>query len=49
MLDLSRIGTIKDVATHLGVSWDLVAEIQREQLEKDAGKVTLSGVTWTSG
>ena len=37
--------TMKDVAKHLGVSWDLVAEIQREQLEKDARKMTLSDVT----
>lgn len=45
VLELSRIGTIKDVARHLGVSWDLVAEIQREQLEKDVRKVKISGVT----
>lgn len=45
VLELSRIATVKDVARHLGVSWDLVAEIQREQLEKDARKVTLSEVT----
>jgi len=44
VLDLSRIATIKDVAKHLGVSWDLVAEIQREQLEKDARKVKLKEV-----
>ena len=45
VLELSHIATIKDVAKHLGASWDLVAEIQREQLKKDARKVTLSEVT----
>jgi len=45
VLELSRLATIKDVATHLGVSWDLVAGIQRKQLEKDARKVTLSEVS----
>jgi len=44
VLDLSHIATIKDVARHLGVSWDLVAEIQREQLQKDARKVDLKRV-----
>ena len=44
VLELSRLATIKDVAGHLGVSWDLVAEIQHEQLEKDARKVRLSEV-----
>jgi transposase len=44
VLDLSRLATIKDVARHLGIGWDLVAEIQREQLEKDARKVKLSAV-----
>ena len=45
VLELSHLATVKDVAKHLGVSWDLVAEIQREQLKKDARKVTLSEVT----
>lgn len=45
VLELSRIGTIRDVARHLRVSWDLVAEIQREQMEADARKVKLSDVT----
>jgi len=44
VLDLSHLATIKDVASHLGVSWDLVAEIQREQLTKDARKVDLKRV-----
>jgi len=32
------------VAKHLGVGWDMVAEIQREQMEKDARKTDLSAV-----
>ena len=45
VLELSRIATVKDVARHLGVSWDLLAEIQGERLERDARKVKLSSVT----
>jgi transposase len=45
VLELSRIDTVKDVARHLGVSWDLVAEMQEERLERDARKATLSSVT----
>jgi transposase len=33
VLDLSRHMTIKDVARHLGVGWDTVKEIQKQQLE----------------
>jgi len=45
VVDLSRMGTIRDVARHLGVGWDLVAEIQLEQMEKDVRKTDLSAVT----
>lgn len=31
-LDLSRHMTIKDVARHLGVSWDLIKDIQKQRL-----------------
>jgi len=34
VLELSRHMTIKDVADHLGVSWDLVKEIQKIHLQK---------------
>jgi len=34
LLELSKIGTIKDIAMHLGVSWDLVKEVQKEELRK---------------
>ena len=33
-LDLSKHMTIQDVATHLGVSWDLVKEIQKRSLHR---------------
>ena len=34
ILELSRIGTILDVANHLGVSWDLIKEVQKRYLKK---------------
>ena len=34
VLELSRWMTIKDVATHLGVSWDVVKDIQKRYLHK---------------
>lgn len=34
VLDLSRHMTIKAVANHLGVSWDLVKEIQKQTLQR---------------
>lgn len=34
VLDLSRRMTIQGVADHLGISWDLVKEIQREYLQR---------------
>ena len=34
VLDLSRATTIKDAARHLGVSWDMVKEIQKEHLQR---------------
>jgi transposase len=33
-LELSRLMTIQDVAHHLGVSWDLIKEIQKEDLTR---------------
>jgi transposase len=32
VIELSRIGTIKDVAHHLHLSWDTVKEIQKRYL-----------------
>ena len=33
-LELSRLMTIKDVADHLGISWDVIKEIQKEDLQR---------------
>jgi hypothetical protein len=34
VLDLSRFGTMQDVADHLDVSWDIVKDIQKRHLVK---------------
>lgn len=44
VLDLSRYMTIKAVACHLGVSWDLVKEIQKDNLTKRYRSVKLAKV-----
>ena len=44
VLDLSRIGTVKDVADHLGVSWDTVREIQQKDLERRRDQIDLKTV-----
>jgi transposase len=41
VLELSRHMTIKDVAEHLGVSWDVVKEIQKRHLRKKFAKPKL--------
>lgn len=38
VLELSRLTTIKHVAEHLDVSWDLVKDIQKRDLQKHYGK-----------
>jgi transposase len=40
-LELSRMMTIKDVAQHLGVSWDVVKEIQKQDLQRRFGRPRL--------
>ncbi len=40
-LELSRLMTIKDVAQHLGVSWDVIKEIQKQDLQRRFGKPKL--------
>lgn len=40
-LDLSRSMTIKDVATHLQVSWDTIKDIQARSLQRRFGKPKL--------
>jgi len=44
VLELSRYMTIKDVSRHLGVSWDVVREIQKKYLHKRFGKPKLKHV-----
>jgi transposase len=43
-LELSRCMTILDVARHLGVSWDVVKEIQRRDLSRRYAKPKLKGL-----
>lgn len=43
-LELSRIGTIQDVANHLQISWDVVKEIQKEYLQAHYGKPDIKNV-----
>lgn len=44
VLDLSQHMTIKDVAEHLNVSWDVVKDIQKRHLERWYGKPKLKGL-----
>ncbi len=43
-LELSRAMTIQDVARHLGVSWDVIKEIQKGDLQRRYAKVRLKHV-----
>jgi transposase len=43
-LELSRSMTIQDVARHLGVSWDVIKEIQKQDLQRRFAKVKLKHV-----
>lgn len=40
-LELSRLMTIQDVAHHLGISWDVIKEIQKQDLRRRFGKPKL--------
>jgi transposase len=44
VLELSRLMTIKDVAEHLGVSWDVVKDIQKQHLRRHYASPALKGV-----
>lgn len=44
VLELSKHMTIKDVATHLNVGWDVVKDIQKRNLQKDYQKPKLKKV-----
>jgi transposase len=43
-LDLSRRMTIRDVARHLGVSWDVVKDIQKRDLSRRYARPKLKGL-----
>ena len=43
-LELSRFGTIQDVADHLEVSWDIVKDIQKRNLARKFSKPKLKGL-----
>ena len=44
VLDLSKSMTIQDVATHLGVSWDLIKEIQKRNLHRKYARPKLKHI-----
>lgn len=43
-LELSRHMTIKDVAEHLGISWDVIKEIQKADLKRRFNRPKLNGL-----
>lgn len=45
-LELSKHMTIRDVARHLGVGWDLVKEIQKNHLERFYSRPKLKHLKW---
>jgi len=45
-LDLCRSMTIQDVAKHLGVSWDVVKEIHKRDLQKRFARTRLKDLTY---
>lgn len=48
VIDLSRFATIQDIAWFLGVSWDMVRNIQMEFLQKEYGDVDMSNLRFIS-
>jgi transposase len=45
-LERSRHMTIRDVARHLGVSWDVVKDIPKRDLSRRYAKPKLKGLRW---
>lgn len=45
VVDMLKIGTIKDVANHLGMSWDTVKEIHKTYLTRHYSNPSIKGVT----
>ena len=43
-LELSKFTTIKDAARHLGISWDIIKDIQQRNLERRFGKPKLKNL-----
>ena len=43
-LELSKLTTIQDAARHLGVSWDIVKDIQKRHLQRRFGKPKLKNL-----
>lgn len=44
VVELSQYMTIQDVARHLGVSWDIVKDIQKRHLQRHYARPSLDGV-----
>lgn len=42
--DLSKLGTISDVARFLGVSWDTVKDVQKDYLGRHYGHPSIRGI-----
>ncbi|HUE73048.1 MAG TPA: transposase family protein [Pirellulaceae bacterium] len=49
VLELCRYMTIKDVAVHLGVSWDIVKDIQKRHLARHYARPSLKKVRQIGG
>jgi transposase len=47
-LELLKFGTIKDVATHVGVGWDTIKEIHKEALERKYDDIPLEDVEYVA-
>ncbi|MBF0529571.1 MAG: transposase family protein [Deltaproteobacteria bacterium] len=45
VLELSRYMTITEVAEHLGVSWDVIKEIQKNNLQKRFSRPKLKDIS----
>lgn len=45
-LDLLQHMTIKDVSQHLGISWDVIKDIQKRYLKRHFSKPKLSSLCW---
>lgn len=46
VLDLLRHMTIKDVAAHLGISWDVIKDIQKRNLQRRFSRPKLKSLRW---